>query len=94
MEEGINMDNLNLDQRVEKSSGGGQAAMADFQLVSPAELARMLGVPPVTIYSWKRRGKIPYIQLERCIRFDLSEIKDWLEKRKHGLGECESQSLH
>jgi excisionase family DNA binding protein len=89
----MDMDNLS-DQRVEKSSGGGQAAMADFQLVSPAELARMLGVPPVTIYSWKRRGKIPYIQLERCIRFDLSEIKDWLEKRKHGLGECESQSLH
>jgi excisionase family DNA binding protein len=88
------MDNLNLDQRVEKSSGGGRGPLADFQLVSAAELARKLGVPPVTIYSWKRRGKIPYIQLERCIRFDLSEIKDWLEKRKHGLGECESPSLH
>ena len=74
--------NLNLDRRVEEGSGGGQAALAGFQLVSADELARLLGVPPVTIYSWKRRGKIPYLQLERCIRFDLAEIKDWLEKRK------------
>jgi excisionase family DNA binding protein len=87
------MDNLNFDRRVKENSGGGQATMANFQLVSAAELARILGVPPVTIYSWKRRGKIPYIQLERCIRFDLAVIKDWLEKRKHGLVECESQTL-
>ena len=67
--------------------------MADFQLVSAAELALKLGVPPVTIYSWKRRGKIPYIQLERCVRFDLREIMDWMEKRRHGKWARQSPTL-
>ncbi|MHB8069869.1 MAG: helix-turn-helix domain-containing protein [Desulfobaccales bacterium] len=53
-----------------------------MQLISVEELARRLSVPPVTVYSWARRGKIPHYKVERCIRFDETEILSWLKAKK------------
>jgi excisionase family DNA binding protein len=35
-----------------------------------------------TVYAWVERGLIPFIRLEKCIRFDPAEIKKWLEKKR------------
>jgi excisionase family DNA binding protein len=51
-------------------------------LIKPDELARGLKVAPQTIYVWVERGLIPHIRLEKCIRFDPAEIKEWLEKKR------------
>jgi len=53
-----------------------------IQLVRPDELARSLGVPTVTIYTWVRRGILPHIRLGKCIRFDPAEINTWITARK------------
>jgi excisionase family DNA binding protein len=46
-------------------------------------LSGWLCVPKPTIYSWKRRGKIPYVQLGRCIRFEVQEIGEWIQERRN-----------
>jgi excisionase family DNA binding protein len=53
-----------------------------IQLIRPDELAKSLGVPKVTIYTWVRRGVLPYVQLGKCIRFDPTEINTWIAARK------------
>lgn len=53
-----------------------------MQLISAEILAQRLGVPPVTVYSWARRGVIPYYKVERCVRFDEAEIQEWLAAKK------------
>jgi excisionase family DNA binding protein len=52
------------------------------KLLRPDELSLLLGVPKVTIYTWVRRGVLPFVQLERCIRFDPEEIRTWVKERK------------
>jgi len=53
-----------------------------MQMISAEELARRLSVPPVTVYSWVRRGVIPHYKVERCVRFDEAEIQEWLRARR------------
>jgi excisionase family DNA binding protein len=79
------MKDLNHDEMAKTPAGEGARPTTDFQLISPLQLAKKLGVPPVTVYSWKRRGKIPYVQLGRCIRFDQAEIQAWLQSCKRGV---------
>lgn len=52
------------------------------ELMRPDELAKRLGVAQGTIYMWCRRGVLPFIRLEKCIRFDSGEIEQWLQKRR------------
>ena len=51
-------------------------------LIKPCELAKGLKVASGTIYAWVERGLIPHIRLEKCIRFDPREIRDWLEQNR------------
>ncbi|MEM3453378.1 MAG: helix-turn-helix domain-containing protein [Candidatus Hadarchaeum sp.] len=51
-------------------------------LIRPDELAEGLKVAQATIYQWVKRGKIPHLQIEKCIRFDPQEIDEWL-RYKH-----------
>ena len=53
-----------------------------MQLISAETLARRLGVQPVTVYSWARRGAIPHYKVERNVRFDEAEIQEWLAAKK------------
>ena len=54
-------------------------------LIRPDQLAKALGVSRGAVYLWVRRGKIPYLQLEKCIRFDPDEIAAWIKaKRRNG----------
>lgn len=52
------------------------------QLIDAEQLSQFLGVKEGTIYDWVRRGKIPYVRLERLVRFDPDEINTWLQERK------------
>lgn len=53
------------------------------KLLRPAELSDHLGVPKATIYSWVRRGDIPFVKLGGLVRFDPEEITNWIKERKH-----------
>ncbi|MGO8990469.1 MAG: helix-turn-helix domain-containing protein [bacterium] len=47
------------------------------------DLSKALKVTPVWIYKLVREKRIPFIHVERCIRFSEREITEWLEKRKN-----------
>lgn len=53
-------------------------------LIDVKELSRRLSVKQPTIYSWVRRQKIPYLQLEGVVRFDEDEIAAWIDQRRCG----------
>ena len=47
------------------------------------DLSKALRVTPVWIYKLVREKRIPFIHVERCVRFSPSEIEAWLEERKN-----------
>lgn len=51
-------------------------------LIRPDELAAGLKVAQGTVYMWVKRGVIPFLQLEKCIRFDSVEIGKWLKAKR------------
>jgi excisionase family DNA binding protein len=58
-------------------------------LLSPEELASLLGVPVKTVYRWRSRGEGPVaLKVGRHVRYRLDEVHDWLdsraERREHG----------
>jgi excisionase family DNA binding protein len=56
--------------------------LASGDLISPVELAAALKVARVTVYQWVRRGVIPHLKLEGCVRFDPQEVQAWLESKR------------
>ena len=51
------------------------------RLLTPAEIAQLLGVKQSTIYQWTHMGFIPHIKLGGLLRFKEADIDRWLEKR-------------
>jgi excisionase family DNA binding protein len=56
--------------------------LAAGDLISPEELAAALKIARVTAYAWIRRGVIPHLKIEGVVRFDPSEIREWLESKR------------
>lgn len=52
--------------------------------ITPAELALGLNVSRPTVYSWVRKGTIPFIKLGELVRFDPAEISIWIKARRQG----------
>ncbi|MGO8989081.1 MAG: helix-turn-helix domain-containing protein [bacterium] len=48
-----------------------------------SDLSKSLKVTPVWIYKLVRQKRIPFLHIERCVRFSPSEIEKWLEERKN-----------
>ena len=57
-------------------------AKMNDSLLTPQQVAEMLGVKLSTIYSWTHMGFIPTVKLGRLIRFRRSSIQAWLEKKE------------
>jgi len=52
-------------------------------LLSPEELAGLLGVPVATIYRWRSQGEGPHgFRIGRHVRYHLDDIHEWLESRR------------
>jgi excisionase family DNA binding protein len=52
------------------------------KLLSIEELSRLLGITKSTLYSWTSKKIIPHRKLSpKLIRFEESEILDWLGKK-------------
>jgi len=49
-------------------------------LLTPDQIAQVLGVKPSTIYQWTHQGYIPHVKLGRLVRFDLRVIEQWLQR--------------
>ena len=55
----------------------------DSPLLSPDELAALLGVPLPTIYRWRshRQGPVGF-RIGRHVRYSLEDVHEWLESRR------------
>ncbi len=51
------------------------------KLLTPQEMARVLGVQPSTIYQWTHQGFIPYVKIGKFVRFKEGEVLQWIDKR-------------
>lgn len=56
------------------------------QLLTPAEVAAMLGIKEQTLTAWRCRGsqELEYIRVGRCIRYRAEAIEAFLEKQTVG----------
>jgi excisionase family DNA binding protein len=52
-----------------------------MQMISAEQLAERLSVPKITVYTWARRGQLPYYKMGRTVRFDEEEIEAWIRRR-------------
>ena len=48
------------------------------------EIAAHLGVKKDTIYKWVRTTDIPYHKVGKLLKFQISEVDDWVRKGKAG----------
>jgi predicted DNA-binding transcriptional regulator AlpA len=54
------------------------------QLVKEDAAADMLGTTVRTLQDWRLTGRGPrYAKLGRAVRYDLADIRSWLESRKY-----------
>jgi len=51
------------------------------RLLTPEQIAELLGVKQSTIYQWTHQGFIPHVKVGRLVRFREADIEKWLEKR-------------
>ena len=52
------------------------------KVVSEEKLSELLDVSESTLKSWRQKRKIPYHKLGRAVRYDLGEVKKWLEQHR------------
>jgi len=50
-------------------------------LVNARFLSEELGVAEGTIYQWVMQRRIPHIKLGKSVRFDMSEIRGWVQSK-------------
>jgi excisionase family DNA binding protein len=51
-------------------------------LLTPDEVAAMLGISRVSVIRQSRAGKIPAIQIGKCYRYRLESLQAWLDKQE------------
>lgn len=55
-------------------------------LLDTAEAARYLGINPRTLEWWRTTGRerIPFVRAGRVIRYDVSDLDAWVERKRVG----------
>lgn len=51
-------------------------------ILSGDELKTQLGITIQTLIRWRQKGKIPFLQVDSSIRYDLNKVIDALENKK------------
>jgi excisionase family DNA binding protein len=58
----------------------GRRVTLDEPLLTVAEVARLLGLSPRTLYAWVERDEIPHLHVGRAVRFERAAIIRFLEE--------------
>jgi len=51
------------------------------KLLTPQEIAEVLGVQPSTIYQWTHQGYIPHVKIGKFVRFKEKDVEEWIERK-------------
>ncbi len=65
-----------------------------MQILTVKEVAEMLKIKPSTVYGWAEQGIIPYFKIKGVLRFDESDILNWLKKFKKEPHLCYNPLTH
>jgi len=53
-----------------------------MKLIGIKELSEILTVKPSTLYQWSELGMIPCYKINGALRFDIDDIKNWVDSCK------------
>jgi len=53
------------------------------KLLTTEEVAKILGVSPVTVYRYKVERGLPFIKIGNIVRFDNEDVWKWINKYKN-----------
>lgn len=53
------------------------------QMLTAKELQQLLKISAKTIYSYTRRGLIPYVRIQSNLRFPKKQIQEWIERQTY-----------
>ena len=53
------------------------------ELMTAKETAEFLGLSEITIYKMTYRKQIPFVKLGRTKRFEMSKLKEWIDKNSY-----------
>lgn len=57
-------------------------AIAAPRLLTVQEAARYLAVSVSTLYGWVWQRRVPFVKVGRALRFDLDDLKEFVENNK------------
>ncbi len=55
-----------------------------------ADVSGLLGVSRITVYKWCENGILPHYRFHKSIRFDLREIKAFINAGRRGLAKAKA----
>lgn len=56
--------------------------MEDFQLLTAKQVAKLFAVTEVCVYQWAKKGILPHLKIEKCVRFSMDDIRIFFESRR------------
>jgi hypothetical protein len=61
------------------------SSLDDEILLAESHVAKWLGVAPVTLRGWRRRGRSPdFVKIENRPRYAVGAVRRWLAERHNG----------
>ena len=51
-------------------------------LVKPQQAADMLAISPRLLWSLTNRGEVPCVRIGRSVRYDLADLRAWIDGQK------------
>ncbi len=70
-------------ERIETRAATAGVPRAETMLLTARDLEALLKIDVKTIYSYVRRGLIPYVRIQSNVRFVKQQILDWIEERNY-----------
>jgi excisionase family DNA binding protein len=62
----------------------------DELLVDSQRASQILSIPVRTLFLLRSEGRIPYLQIGRAVRYDMQDLKRWIEANKTTAGESQA----
>ena len=60
--------------------------MQQDHLLTPSDLAVLLGVPVATLYNWRYEDRSSWFQVGRHLRYRQSDVDNWLNEQRQATG--------
>lgn len=63
---------------------GSAANQVERLLLTPKEAAQAMTISPRTLWTLTNSGQILHVRIGRSVRYDVADLRRWIERRKSG----------